>query len=117
MAITKPRNRVVLFRLTEDEYDYLQTACEAGQARSISDFARSRILGQHVSDAQKSGPMDTLSADAQSFDGLEQRLDQIQAAVEHLTQLLLSGGQPRKSAATVGAPVLRGNEMRGTDHG
>ena len=117
MAITKPRNRVVLFRLTEDEYDYLQHACEAGQARSISDFARSRILGQHVSDAQKSAPGDGSSLESPSLDGLEQRLDQIQAAVEHLTQMVLSGGQPRKSAATVGGPVLRGNEMRGTDHG
>ncbi len=117
MAITKPRNRVVLFRLTEDEYDYLQQACEAGQARSISDFARSRILGQHVSDAQKSVPGDGISLDPPALDGLEQRLDQIQSAVDHLTQMVLGSGQPRKSAATVGSPVLRGNEMRGTDHG
>jgi len=45
MAILKPRNRILIFRLTEDEYSNLQTACSTDGARSLSDFARTRLLG------------------------------------------------------------------------
>ena len=45
MAILKPRNRVLIFRLTEDEYSNLQSACSTDGARSLSDFARTRLLG------------------------------------------------------------------------
>jgi hypothetical protein len=43
MAVNKPRNRTLIFRLTQDEYDFLQTA--SSDARSLSDFARERLLG------------------------------------------------------------------------
>jgi hypothetical protein len=43
MAVSKPRNRTLLCRLTQDEYDRLQAA--ASGARSLSDFARDRLLG------------------------------------------------------------------------
>jgi hypothetical protein len=51
MAISKPRNRVVLFRLTQEEYAQVQQACTEGGARSVSDFARARILGQSGGDS------------------------------------------------------------------
>lgn len=43
MAVTKPRNRTLIFRLTQDEYDSLQAASLG--ARSLSDFARNKLLG------------------------------------------------------------------------
>ena len=43
MAVTKPRNKILIFRLTQDEYQALQTASSG--ARSLSDFARTRLLG------------------------------------------------------------------------
>jgi len=43
MAVNKPRNRTLIFRLTEDEYECLQAASSG--ARSLSDFARERLLG------------------------------------------------------------------------
>lgn len=43
MAVNKPRNRMLLFRLTQDEYECLQAASSG--ARSLSDFARERLLG------------------------------------------------------------------------
>ncbi|MGA3189704.1 MAG: hypothetical protein ABSF22_21565 [Bryobacteraceae bacterium] len=42
MAVNKPRNRTLIFRLTQDEYDHLQAASSG--ARSLSDFARERLL-------------------------------------------------------------------------
>ena len=44
MAVTKPRNRLVNFRVSEDEFQSLREACENGGARSISDFARCAVL-------------------------------------------------------------------------
>ena len=42
MAVTKPRNKILIFRLTQDEYQALQTASSG--ARSLSDYARSKLL-------------------------------------------------------------------------
>ncbi len=42
----KRRDKVVLIRLTEDEHKCLKVISKAEGARSISDFARSRLLGR-----------------------------------------------------------------------
>lgn len=42
MAVQKPRNRILIFRLTQDEYDALQSASSG--ARSLSDYARAKLL-------------------------------------------------------------------------
>lgn len=44
MSVLNPRNRLVNFRLSEEEYERLDAACKAMGARSISDFARSAVL-------------------------------------------------------------------------
>jgi len=43
MAISNPRNKYIIFRLTQDEYQTLQSASSG--ARSLSDFARTKLLG------------------------------------------------------------------------
>jgi hypothetical protein len=43
MAVNKPRNRILIFRLTQDEYAALQAASSG--ARSLSEFARGKLLG------------------------------------------------------------------------
>jgi len=43
MAINKPRNRTLIFRLTQEEYQALQHASSG--ARSLSDYARNKLLG------------------------------------------------------------------------
>ena len=42
MAVQKPRNRMLIFRLTEDEYQNLQAASSG--ARSLSEFARAKLM-------------------------------------------------------------------------
>lgn len=42
MAVRKPRNRVLIFRLTEAEYETLHAASTG--ARSLSEFARGKLL-------------------------------------------------------------------------
>jgi hypothetical protein len=44
MSVLRPRNRLVNFRLSEDEFERLKGSCEAFGARSISDFARTSVL-------------------------------------------------------------------------
>lgn len=43
MAVLKPRERLVYFRISEDEFCQFVTACEQGGARSVSDLARSAV--------------------------------------------------------------------------
>lgn len=44
MTFIKRRDRAVIFRLTQDEYDNLETACRRRGARTLSDYARSELL-------------------------------------------------------------------------
>jgi hypothetical protein len=45
MAVNNPRNRILIFRLTQGEYDALRTASSEKGARSLSDYARGKLLG------------------------------------------------------------------------
>jgi hypothetical protein len=44
MAVAKPRNRAVLFRVTQEEYEALQAVSASSGARTISDFVRAALL-------------------------------------------------------------------------
>jgi hypothetical protein len=45
MAVIKPRNRTLIFRLTQEEYATLQAASSEKGARSLSEFARDQLFG------------------------------------------------------------------------
>jgi len=45
MAIGKPRNHILIFCFTQDEYEALQVASNGEGARSLSDFARAKLFG------------------------------------------------------------------------
>jgi hypothetical protein len=45
MLVPRPRTRLVNFRVSDEEYETLRTACTRHGARSISDFARLAVLG------------------------------------------------------------------------
>ncbi|MBV9764458.1 MAG: hypothetical protein JOZ48_06390 [Acidobacteriaceae bacterium] len=51
MPRVKPRNRIVVFRVTEEEYNSLLTACALSGGRSLSDYARSELLSTITSEA------------------------------------------------------------------
>ena len=44
MPVLKPRNRVVYFRVSEEEFNSLQSMCSNHGARSLSDLARTAVL-------------------------------------------------------------------------
>lgn len=45
MAVTQPRNKLINFRVSEDEFQLLKEAMEAEGARSLSDHTRNKVLG------------------------------------------------------------------------
>lgn len=81
MAILKRRDRIVVFRLTQDEYKRLQKACSTTGARNLSDFTRSQLLEQATSKEKTDRIEGRLSV-------FEKRLSELQGAVRHLTRLL-----------------------------
>ena len=68
MAVNNPRNRVLIFRLTQDEYEALQVASSG--ARSLSDYARARLLAPATPSK------------------IDQQLDEIKTTVARLAHLL-----------------------------
>lgn len=54
MSMLRPRNRLVNFRLSEEEFVKLKASCQTHGARSISDFARSSVLDRM--EAPPNGP-------------------------------------------------------------
>ena len=70
----QPRTRSVIFRLTQDEYHHLEAACSMGGARSLSDFARSRVLR---------------ATGEPSLAEVEKKVDEIKVAVQQLTHILV----------------------------
>ena len=70
MPITKPRNRILIFRLTQEEYSALLAASAERGARSLSEFARSQLFG-------------SLEAPA-----LDQQLGELKTTVARIAQML-----------------------------
>jgi len=69
----KRRNRIVIFRLTEEEYASLKVTCADRGARSVSDFARSALLS---------------SIEAGDRNGVSERLTELQSSVRQMSELL-----------------------------
>ncbi len=89
MSILKPRNRLVNFRLTDEEFVYLREQCVAQGARSISDFARGAVLRQ----ADRSAPAPE-SSTTQSLAELQSMLVKLEARVGKLVQQVDSASIP-----------------------
>jgi hypothetical protein len=73
VAILKRRDRLVVFRLSQDEYDGLRSACAERGAASISAFARSELM--------KSLQRDGLSK-------VSVQLSTLQSSIQRITQIL-----------------------------
>jgi hypothetical protein len=76
---SKPRNRIVVFRLSQEEYRSLKDACDRAGARNLSDFTRSEVLESVNSDAL-GGHL------ARRFTSLEQQIAVMQFQLNNLLQ-------------------------------
>ena len=96
MAVLKPRERLVYFRVSEDEFRQFSTVCEQGGARSVSDLARNAVQ-RLIADGQRQREGDELEEKMRVLEGL------IAAVTEQLQ--LLTGNQVRVGGATNGFPT------------
>ena len=90
MSVLKRRDRIVVFRLTQDEYKRLEKACATTGARNLSDYTRRELLdGVHspASGVQLEGRLFTF----------DKRLAEVQSAVRQIQRSLrrLAGEENR----------------------
>jgi hypothetical protein len=76
MNSLEPRNRVVVFRLSQEEYQALKTACSLRGGRNLSEFTRSELLAMIQSESI--GHM------------VQKRLTQVEQTLTNLSTVLLS---------------------------
>ena len=81
MSVFHPRNRLVNFRLSDEEFCQLRDSCAGHGSRSISDFARSAVIekitrGPEVGERQ------------QRVEQLNSKVSELETRVEQLLNLL-----------------------------
>jgi uncharacterized protein YpiB (UPF0302 family) len=84
-----PRNREVVFRLTQDEYGKLKEVATRNGARNLSDFIRSELLA-----SIHSGRINEHLQ--RRFEALEQRIQELQSTMVSLLQGNVNGGSQRQ---------------------
>lgn len=87
MSVINPRNRLVNFRLSENEFEGLRIACQGMGARSISDFARSAVLekmSQHHPEGAEVDPKRVVQ--------LDHKVAELETRVGQLLSLLTATG-------------------------
>ncbi|MBK5290704.1 MAG: hypothetical protein JJE04_03285 [Acidobacteriia bacterium] len=81
MTAFKRRDKVLLFRLTQDEYNLLLAACAERGGRTLSEFARTELL-QRLEDDQQDTEIEG------HLYRVNERLNQLQSAVQDVTGML-----------------------------
>jgi hypothetical protein len=90
VAVLKPRERLVYFRVSEDEFRQFVSVCEQAGARSVSDLARNAVQ-RLIADGRQ-------HRENQHIDEKIQILERLIAAVTEQLQLL-SVSQTREGNA------------------
>ena len=85
------RDRLVIFRLSQEEYEMLKSASERNGARNLSDFTRGELLNALHSRADG-------NHHDQTFSSMEQSMAELKAAMLRL-QSVLEGVNYAKSTA------------------
>lgn len=105
MSVLKPRNRLVNFRLSEEEFDGMKTACESSGARSLSDFARGAVL--NAIEAAKAGQSQETGGGAHTLARLDGAVASLESRIGQLMKLM----EVIQSHAQ--APVYPGEHIHG----
>jgi hypothetical protein len=88
MATFRPRNKIVLFRLTEDEFKSLRSASLANGARSLSELARTEVMSRILADGQAKRIEERIEI-------VDQMLVDLQAAVQKINRMVGQITKPR----------------------
>ncbi len=85
MRVSRPRTRLVNFRVNEEEYAALVAACSENGARSLSDFARLAVLRRAGGGRQAPAMQWRLAA-------LGHKMTELEGRVQQLLRLLEAAG-------------------------
>lgn len=96
MAVTKPRNRLVNFRVSEEEFQSLREACETGGARSISDFARTAVLLTNIPARPENDEVLRIRLSL-----IEEKMGEVDAKLLLIARMLRESAAPQTLAAAV----------------
>ena len=98
MAVLKPRERLVYFRISEDEFHQFLSVCEQEGARSVSDLARNAVQ-RLIADCKRQREERDIAPTMQK---LEQLIAEVSAQLVYLTALqserVINGGSVGASA-------------------
>ena len=95
MASLHTRNRIVVFRLSQEEYNNLRSACVAAGSRSLSDFTRSELMTMVRTDGRS-------SAIERKFVEIDRKLDEVYSFIKHASGRIASP-EPSLAGADNGA--------------
>lgn len=92
MGVLKRRNRMVNFRLSEDEYVALKNICLKEGARSLSDFARAAVCRLMAASRPADEPLDIWVRN------LDAKVGEIDQTVRQITEQMnvIWRSRPRK---------------------
>jgi DNA-binding transcriptional regulator GbsR (MarR family) len=90
VAVLKPRERLVYFRITEDEFHQFASVCEQEGARSISDLARSAVQ-RLITECNRAHEAEGL---APKMESLEKMIAEVTAQLQMLAALRAQGVAP-----------------------
>ncbi len=107
MAVFKPRERLVYFRISEEEFRQFSSACEQGGARSVSDLARNAVQ-RLIAEGQR----------RQEGNELEEKMRVLETLIAAVTEQLhlLTTSQARESAPVQTNGFHRGPETSLASH-
>jgi hypothetical protein len=91
MASLHQRNRIVVFRLSQEEYNRLRSACLVAGGRNLSDYTRTELLSSLRSDSRD-------SLIEQKFRELERKLSDLHDMMRSVSeQICLREPNPKGS--------------------
>jgi len=93
MASLHQRNRIVVFRLTQEEYNSLRSACEAAGSRNLSDYTRTELLTLVQTDGRGS----TIE---RRFGEIDRKLTDLHKMVKHVETQLAGNNASSATAGT-----------------
>ncbi|MCS7026092.1 MAG: hypothetical protein NZV14_14910 [Bryobacteraceae bacterium] len=86
MPVFKPRNRLVNFRLSEEEFEKLKASSSLNDARSLSDFARAAVMRTvaELSSGEGLNPLQSKATQDRRLSELESRIEEMMKLIEAL---------------------------------
>lgn len=80
------KNRTVVFRLTQAEYDRVRLACETAGARTLSEYTRSELLDGCETDSQG-------STNLKRFHAIDEKLEELKEMVKRISERVATDAQ------------------------